>query len=1036
MPLSPETNLPTTGRKHSTGSASSMTSEERLPGFVQNKLPWIVGAGALVVFLLTLNQWINLRSLTVVSRVAGWDMELPAIWPLFFTLTYPFRFLPASVQPIALNLFSLVCATLTVILLARSVALLPQDRTHDQRIRERSEFSLLSIPLAWVPVVLACGTLAFQLTFWEHATSITGEMIDLLCFAYVIRCLLEYRISHDDKWFTKLAFVYGLAVTNNWAMIGFFPLFLGAIIWIKGIRFFDPGFLVKTALCGLAGLLLYFVLPAVWVMNGGEFGFWEVLKANLINQKMILINEKAYRNRALLLGLTSVLPVVLIGIRWRTHEGETNAAASFLTNLAFRVIHLFFLGACLWIAFDPHYSPRYLGLGLTYLTFYYLAALVIGYYSGYALVVFSEAPRRGRMQETPLGKLINNVVRYAILAAAVLVPAGLIYKNFATVRADNGAVLKTFAERIAQSLPPAPAYIFADEQSALTLTQAHLNSTGKAGDYVFANTEHFEKAAFHSKMRKRYGERWPLGDDSDSLAGSIVYQSDLQLMVRELATTNVVAYLHPSFGYFFEVLFPKPQGESYHLAAFKPEDYTAPPLTPEQLASNTAHWTASKDYLARVKTFKDRQSNDAKWVARYYSRALNTWGVELQRHGKTGEAGPLFVQAYDLNTNNIPARVNREFNESIAAGKTPVPLAGKTLADRFGEYRTWDRILADNGPFDHPDFCQPRGENLLMLGQYRQAALQFSRVIHFQPSNLQARLGYVKCLAGGNWLTEAIAELERIEKDFPNITDTDKVEIARVRAGAFFARGEAAKAEDILKSARQQMPEQTAVAESLFEFYRITGNLSNALAVINQQLNKTPTNTTIHLQKAEVLLSVRDYNGAHETINRALTIAPKSAPAQLLQAFTHMQEAQHDKAIAVLDRLLRQDSENVQALLYKGIAHFHRGELDAAREAFDEILEQEPDNQVALRNRAVLHLKTKRLGEAKEDYERLRKIAPRSHSVMYGLGEIAAEEGENADAIRYYEAYLKLAPKDGGAELEAESKRVRERIEQLRNPSK
>src|SRR5687768_6714580 len=101
MPVSPETNLPTTGRKHSTGSASNMTSEERLPGFVQNRLPWIVGAGALVIFLLTLNQWISLRSLTIVSRVAGWDLELPAIWPLFFTLTYPFRFLPASIQPIA-----------------------------------------------------------------------------------------------------------------------------------------------------------------------------------------------------------------------------------------------------------------------------------------------------------------------------------------------------------------------------------------------------------------------------------------------------------------------------------------------------------------------------------------------------------------------------------------------------------------------------------------------------------------------------------------------------------------------------------------------------------------------------------------------------------------------------------------------------------------------------------------------------------------------------------------------------------------------
>ena len=154
-----------------------------------------------------------------------------------------------------------MCGALTVALLARSVALLPQDRTHEQRIRERSEFSFLSGPLAWAPVVLACGALAFQLTFWENATSVTGEMLDLLFFAYIIRCLLEYRIGHEERWLSKMALAYGLSVTNNWAMIGFFPFFMGAVIWIRGVRFFDPGFLMKTALFGLAGLTLYLLLP-------------------------------------------------------------------------------------------------------------------------------------------------------------------------------------------------------------------------------------------------------------------------------------------------------------------------------------------------------------------------------------------------------------------------------------------------------------------------------------------------------------------------------------------------------------------------------------------------------------------------------------------------------------------------------------------------------------------------------------------------------------------------------------------------------
>ena len=1016
-----------------------MSSESNRAGFVASKLPWIIGAAALIIFLATLNQWVNLRSLGYVARIAGWENELPMQWPLFYTLTFPFRFLPAGIQPIALNLFSLGCATLTVVLLARSVALLPHDRTHDQRIRERSEFSLLTIPFAWAPVVLACGALGLQLTFWENATSLTGEMLDLLCFAYVIRCLLEFRISHRDRWLHKMAFIYGLAVTNNWAMIGFFPLFLGAVIWIKGVRFFDPGFLGKSVLCGLAGLLLYLLLPAVWMMKGEDFTFFEVLRANWISQKMYLIDIKAYRNRAFLLGLTSILPVIVMGIRWRTHEGDTNAAASFLSNVAFRVIHLFLLVACIWITFDPKYSPRALGLSLSYLTFYYLGALAIGYFSGYALLVFTEAPRRGRTREDAVGKLLNSVLRVAVLIVALLVPAGLIYKNFGRVRGENGEVMRNFAARIVESIPAPPAYLFADRDDAhvLSLVQGHLEKAGKVEGYVFVNSGVLELPQYHQKLRKRHGERWPIRADAEEEFGAAISQPELQALILSLAATNAVAYLHPSFGYFFEAVYPRVNGESYRVYPFAPEQFKAPPLSPEQIEANQKYWLNSADYLHRLEEMKRLKSLDAYWVAGYYSRALNTWGVELLRNNRTKEGLPFFAQAYKLNTNNVPARVNEKYFKDRESGATVERLTLKRLQDEFGEYRSWDRILLANGPFEHPDFCEMLGANYLEQGQFRQALLQFSRVVEYQPGNFNSRLGMVRSLLGGNWMPEAMAALDKIEQDLKDLTVEQQVELTRVRAGAYFAQRDIDKAEDTLKKARARLPKQPGLAESMFELYRATGNYSNALEVINEQLSNSPTNaTTVYLQKAELHLSVRDFLGAHETLNRVLVIAPKNIQAHLLQGFAYIQEREYDKAITVLDRVLREESGNLQALLYKGIANFEKGDLDEAREAFDSILSQDSNHQLALRNRAVVHLRTKRWGEAKEDYERLRKLAPRSHSVMYGLAEVASEEGRNVDAIRFYEAYLRFAPNEGGTELEQEKARVQERLQQLRNAGK
>src|SRR5437773_1204072 len=274
---------------------------------VPSLLPWVVAAGALVLYLLTLNHWVSLSSLPLVAKVAGWDWVLPHQAPLFFVLTFPFRWLPAGWQAIALNAFSAVCAALTLALLARSVMLLPHDRTHEQRQRERSEFSLLSIPAAWLPPIFAVLVCGLELTFWENAATATGEMLDLLIFAYLIRCLLEYRIDQRESWLYWFAFVYGIGVTNNWALIGFFPCFLVPVIWIRGRSFFQANFLLRMLGCGIAGLSLYFVLPlALAFSNHPGITFWDALRANLAFQKFMLMNVPGARLLALILALTSV----------------------------------------------------------------------------------------------------------------------------------------------------------------------------------------------------------------------------------------------------------------------------------------------------------------------------------------------------------------------------------------------------------------------------------------------------------------------------------------------------------------------------------------------------------------------------------------------------------------------------------------------------------------------------------------------------------------------------------------------------------
>src|SRR5271170_4145280 len=166
-------------------------------------LPWLIAVAALAVYVQTLNHWISTRTLAQAARLTGQTWRPEVTEPLYWLATYPFRLLPARLVPPALNFFAALCASLTLALLARSVALLPHDRTQQQRDAEDGEFSLLSIRAAWLPPLLAALVCGLQLTFWENATAASNEMLNLLLFAYVIRCLLEFRCDNRESWLAK-----------------------------------------------------------------------------------------------------------------------------------------------------------------------------------------------------------------------------------------------------------------------------------------------------------------------------------------------------------------------------------------------------------------------------------------------------------------------------------------------------------------------------------------------------------------------------------------------------------------------------------------------------------------------------------------------------------------------------------------------------------------------------------------------------------------------------------------------------------------
>lgn len=927
-----------------------------------------MAAAALIFYLSTLVPWISLRGFATLAKASGWDWRPVYVSPLHFLVTLPVRWFPAGWQSAVPNVFSAIFSSITLGLLARSVAILPHDRTREQRHYERSENSLLSVWGSWMPPLLAALVLGLQLTFWENAIISTGEALDLLLFAYVIRCLLEFRIDERESWLTRSAFVYGLGMTNNFAMIACLPLFVAAILWIRGRGFFNVRFLLRVLAYGGLGLSLYLLLPLIGVLSGvTDQSFWEFLKVNIGFQKSSILGFPRYV--LFLLSLVSILPIVFIGIKWPASFGDISAAGTALTNLMTHVIHAVFLLACMYVAFDPPFSPRALGRGHPCLPLIYLGALSIGYFAGYFLLVFNPAAPSAFGRRSVLRKAAVYGVTGLLWIGALGVPAGLLVKNFEVIRAGEGPAYRQFGKLAASSLPPEGAIVLSDDGVRLFALHSALASAGRSDKYVLVDTSSLQTPAYHAVLARRYKDVWPTFF-SGRKSSEVIDQLNLLKLVYHLSETRPIYYLHPSFGYYFESFYAVPNDIIYRLAPYTTNMIFPPTLTAEQVQRNDAFWQQIKErelkpFLQATKLLKNKkqQSLSGAFLGTIYAQAVNYFGVELQKRGDLEKARQYFEYALELNPDNVSALINSEYNKILIEGGhesgPPTEAVSKKLAAYHGG---WASILQFNGPVDEPNSCYLLAQAFAQGRNYRQSAQLLDRMCQLTPNSVPGQIALASVFVqGGRW-DLALAKVAEIRSKLGSrLTTNDQLLLVECEAWSQLTKDDLPGAEKILAAAQRQYPDHSEPYKAM----------------------------------AEIYLSRRDLTNAVVTFRKLLEVQPNNVEALINSGGLKIRMAEYKEAIPYLDRALQLQPENQYALLNRAFANLQLGNLDAAR----------------------------------SDYETLERTLPKPmHAVYYGLGEIAYKNKQKRTALQNYERYVKLAP-PGTQEM----KIVQDRIKILKN---
>ena len=191
------------------------------------------------------------------------------------------------------------------------------------------------------------------------------------------------------------------------------------------------------------------------------------------------------------------------------------------------------------------------------------------------------------------------------------------------------------------------------------------------------------------------------------------------------------------------------------------------------------------------------------------------------------------------------------------------------------------------------------------------------------------------------------------------MTTTNKSTLLFAQAAAYLDKKDGPKADAAIQGALQLARSENNMRTNAFgtaaQLYMNYGFFSNALAVIEQQLQLSPDDPAALVNKGYASLQINAFDQAIPPLSRALTVLTNDA----------------------------------STLINRDIVHLRTS---------------------ALLNRAIVYLRTGQLDLAQQDYEALQKMSPTAYPIYYGLAEIAFQRNDTNSAIRNYELYLTNNP--------------------------
>jgi tetratricopeptide (TPR) repeat protein len=304
----------------------------------------------------------------------------------------------------------------------------------------------------------------------------------------------------------------------------------------------------------------------------------------------------------------------------------------------------------------------------------------------------------------------------------------------------------------------------------------------------------------------------------------------------------------------------------------------------------------------------------------------------------------------------------------------------------------------------------------LAQGHADAARQLLSEVLQKNPRDDDALLLRATMESHDNKPADAIADLRAVLRDQPN-----SIQLQRMLASAYVAKGDLALAEETLRASMQSAPNDLSVRIELAQLLARTDRAAQGVTLLQETVTRLPDNIPAREALIRAYVANRDLAAAHAAAEELKTRQPQSVVGYYLAGLIAAEEKRPQESETNFERALELQPHDVNVLAALARVEISRGASDQAVGRVRAVVQTDPNNIQLWNLLGGLLLETKDLKGAGDAFSRACALAPGKWQSHRNLAVVKVALNDPEGAVDEYQAALKLAPAEPQLVQEATS---------------